>query len=441
MSPRFLLFAGLVAVLCSSEDQASARPRRFLRPTCPVRVEAPRVPVVVGNRAFEVTTGQEANGGLTQVIYPVADLVVPIPSPPIDNLEPQPEGTSKLGKLSAPAGQTMENELIKLVINSIAPSTWSGSGGKGTIEYFPLGMCFVVSQTAEIQEEVNDLLTALRRLHEVLVAVEVRFVLTAPDAFDRACKDLKLTLHEEKDASAASQGEWTVAPKGKRATASLDSKQVYRLLDQLQGDRSSSLTQTPTHTLYNGESRIMECTERDFFITRISIVANGDDVYFAPENRPFTTGLRLGLRPVVAADFTSVRLEMNGSWCQRAGVTEYQPVQMPLKRKEADGDQANECFTMFLAKPKFCTAPLKKIVAIPDGSTFLLHCGSIPTEVTHHEWLCPPYWLLTGEPLKTFDERAFLLLVTPHIIVNEACERSTRLGRVTGVRVHGGVGP
>src|SRR5262249_2809032 len=80
---------------------------------------------------------------------------------------------------------TTEAELIKLITSTIQPNTWSESGGPGTIDYFPLTMSLVINQTADIQEQITDLLAALRRLQDQEVSVEVRFITVAEEFFER----------------------------------------------------------------------------------------------------------------------------------------------------------------------------------------------------------------------------------------------------------------
>ena len=62
---------------------------------------------------------------------------------------------------------TIEHLIINLITNTISPDTWESSGGQGRIQYFPLGHALVVSQIQEVQEEVQALLNALRRLQDI----------------------------------------------------------------------------------------------------------------------------------------------------------------------------------------------------------------------------------------------------------------------------------
>src|SRR5262249_54963884 len=61
-------------------------------------------------------------------------------------------------------GQSIEELLIRTITHTIAPDSWAEVGGKGTIQYFPLGLALVINQTQDIQEQIVELLSALRRL-------------------------------------------------------------------------------------------------------------------------------------------------------------------------------------------------------------------------------------------------------------------------------------
>src|SRR5207302_5735986 len=79
-------------------------------------------------------------------------------------------------------GQTIEDVLINLIKSTISPDSWKDVGGEGTINYYPIGLALVVNQTQDIQEQVADLLAALRRLQELEVAIEMRMI-TVSEAF------------------------------------------------------------------------------------------------------------------------------------------------------------------------------------------------------------------------------------------------------------------
>jgi hypothetical protein len=94
---------------------------------------------VIKDEVLVITTEKVARGKLQTHVFAVADLL---------NDERDPES------------------VMKLITGTIDPRTWAEVGGPGTIDFYPLGKAIVVNQTADVQEQVADLLQALRRLDE-----------------------------------------------------------------------------------------------------------------------------------------------------------------------------------------------------------------------------------------------------------------------------------
>jgi hypothetical protein len=53
--------------------------------------------------------------------------------------------------------------LMRVLTNTIDPSSWKEMGGEGSMEYYAEGGCLVIRQTPEAQQQVRDLLDMLRR--------------------------------------------------------------------------------------------------------------------------------------------------------------------------------------------------------------------------------------------------------------------------------------
>jgi general secretion pathway protein D len=88
--------------------------------------------------------------------------------------------TPSLGKTGG--GQADFQSLIELIQQTVAPTTWNTVGGPGAVMPFQTNLSLVVSQTQEVHEEIGDLLDQLRRLQDLQVTIEVRFI-TLDDAF------------------------------------------------------------------------------------------------------------------------------------------------------------------------------------------------------------------------------------------------------------------
>ncbi|GEM_PF-5528232 len=452
MFPRILLFAGLIAMLVGVVDPAMARPRRR---------------AVAQEQPMSVETKPTAIEPMKQVMYPVADLVVPIPSRP--NLDVEPLPGPRTGKVlasvesevwevpaSAPAksgqpvataatqaipkkmaaggtglpallpGQTTENLLIDLLKNTVAQDSWQDKGGRGTVQFYPLGMSLVVNQTPSVHEEVQALLSALRRLYDIEAAVEVRVVTATPAAFGRACKQMELTRSLEKD-NPASEGKRTIAPKGKRWTTFLDKDQTRQLLTLLQEDRSTTVVQAPKITAFNGQIVALQCTDDRFLLTRLEVVVDqhNDHAYYIPTILPWETGLSMGMQSVVSADHQSVRVQMKGYWCQLAGPVALQPVYIPIKSKNEQGKEETTPSQVFLQSPTFAQVKLDETLNIPDGGTALVSCGVVPMEVERDDLVARICKLCGGERKTTSADRHVFVMITSRVIINDEQELIT----------------
>ena len=192
---------------------------------------------VIRDEVLKITSPQLVQGEVYSVSYPVADLVIPIPNFSSDNLGitgalqdgydrmspmrakveigPTPAGITNgmgtspttstgssnpnvLGQLQGGSvgggssavpslagtggGQADFQSLIELITQTVGPTTWNTVGGPGAVMPFQTNLSLVVSQTQEIHEEIADLLDQLRRLQDLQVTIEVRFI-TLDDAF------------------------------------------------------------------------------------------------------------------------------------------------------------------------------------------------------------------------------------------------------------------
>lgn len=77
------------------------------------------------------------------------------------------------------------DSLIDLIVSTVRPTTWDDVGGPGSIAPFETNLSLVVSQTQEVHEELADLLEQLRRLQDLQVTIEVRFITLNDNFFER----------------------------------------------------------------------------------------------------------------------------------------------------------------------------------------------------------------------------------------------------------------
>ncbi len=346
-------------------------------------------------------------------VYPVADLVIPVG----DHIALWPSGATKPASCAAPTGapmrQTCHEQLIKLITSTVAPQSWVESGGCGTIDYFPIGMALAVNQPAGVQEQVADLLEALRRLQDVEVAVEVRVVTVADSIFEPLCKS------------------WPITTSGPPKT--LSTEQVARLLEEVQSDRRTDVVQAPKLTVFNGQESTITCVDEQPYVTELQCVAvNGQRVY-VPKTEKLATGFRMTVRPTVTPDRKSVIVQLDAEQRELAE----NPVPLfpvtafitPILEGSAQGQPIP--FTQFIQQPKIVTRRVTQALGLADGSTALLYGGR--AQITYSSTDSVPVLgdiPFLGDLFKTKMQYScanhLLLMVTPRVIINsEESERST----------------
>jgi hypothetical protein len=98
-----------------------------------------------------------------QLAYAVRDGVLVISTPAVCAGRPM----RKVYPVSKLLGRDANGEvLIRLITRTIKPATWDVRGGSGTVDYYPVGRALVVTQTPDVQEQVEDFLASLRALAE-----------------------------------------------------------------------------------------------------------------------------------------------------------------------------------------------------------------------------------------------------------------------------------
>ena len=208
---------------------------------------------IVKDEVLKVTSPRLVKGEVYAVTYPVADLVLPIPNFSSDGLGitgalrdgysqvalrnalavqvgPPPAGVNAaapraaadasldsaslaqlqlggggppvtgstpsipFGPPSIGGGQQNFQPLIDLIQSTVAPDTWDTTGGPGAIRPFETNLSLVVSQTQEVHEEIANLLEQLRRLQDLQVTIEVRFITLADTFFERIGVDFDFNI-------------------------------------------------------------------------------------------------------------------------------------------------------------------------------------------------------------------------------------------------------
>lgn len=95
------------------------------------------------------------------------------------------------------------DNLIDLITQTVSPTSWDHNGGKGNIAASPTNLSLVVSQTQEVHEEIVDLLEQLRRMQDLQVTIEVRFITLTDSFFERIGVDFDFNIAQNNGNPAA----------------------------------------------------------------------------------------------------------------------------------------------------------------------------------------------------------------------------------------------
>ena len=249
------------------------------------------------------------------------------------------------------------DSLIELITGTLSPTSWDSAGGTGTIQPFEPNLSLVVTQTQEVHEQIKYLLEQLRRLQDLQVTIEVRFITLTDNFFERIGVSFDFDINTRtggKGVSIVSSsnsivGATTTNPNsamtvglnspttfssdlgipftqnsyglavpqfgGFDATAGaslgfaiLSDIEAYFFINAAQGDKRSNVLQAPKVTLFNGQqAMVMDQSQTPFVISVIPVV--GD---FAAAQQPviivLSEGTFMTVQAVVSSDRRFVRL-------------------------------------------------------------------------------------------------------------------------------------
>jgi general secretion pathway protein D len=452
-------------------------------------LEPLRMNYVIANDVLKVTSSELTAGNVYTKSYPVADLIIPIPnfvpdgreginaaleqgyrragyggpigfgvggaptvvvadagrsatpvnpvaqaqffdrpnSPPVSGVPQQINfGPGGLGGGS----QADFDPLIDLITATIAPQTWDTVGGPGSIQPFETNLTLVVSQTQEVHEQIADLLQQLRRLQDLQVTIEVRFINLSDNFFERIGIDFDFNIDDNftgpfvpinQDSGPSAvigldpaipltptanldlqfrQGSFQAtvpnipgvgfdpANAGTFGFAILSDIEAFFVIQAAQGDTRSNILQAPKVTLFNGQTAFISDTSQRPFVTSIIPVV-GD---FAAAQQPvivvLSEGTQLSVQGVVSSDRRFVRLTIVPFFSTIGNVEEFTFTGSKTTKttssssaakkgddedessKEADTEVSEEGTTVQL--PTFSFVTVTTTVSVPDGGTVLL---------------------------------------------------------------------
>jgi len=454
---------------------------------------------VIKDEVLKVTSEDARRGEVYQVIYPVGDLVIPIPNfapsgregingafreayermgfsgaaggPGLGGAGPITLATNEQGAGSSfaanagvlaqmqqrpgfpifgsgststgaqqnipfgPGGlkggqQADFDSLIDLITSTIEQESWTDKGGQGSISPFNTNLSLVISQTQEVHEKIADLLQQLRRLQDLQVTIEVRFITLEDDFFEKMGMDFDFniptaTTVPNPPPSNPSPGPPSFGPlrpsavvglqqnsqltplediqfrqnsfgvtppfggfdAGSAATfgfAVLSDIQAFFVIQAAQGDTRSNILQAPKVTLFNGQQASIADQTQVPFVTSVIPVVGDFAAALQPVIVVLSQGTSLTVQAVVSNDRRFVRLTVVPFFSQIGDVNTFtfngssSTTKKSSDSKSGDSDSSTSAEDdssstgTTVQLPQFSFVTVTTTVSVPDGGTVLL---------------------------------------------------------------------
>lgn len=329
------------------------------------------------------------------------------------------------GAIGGGAAMADFDTLMNLIQQTIDPDSWLANGGTSTILPYPSNLSLVVSAPQTTHEKITDLLESLRRLQDLQVTIEVKFITLNDNFFERIGVDFDLRIDDNvRQLPQDDQGPSTtvglsgnfIAGKPVPFTADLDvaltqdgytsaipafggfdsaagaslgfailsDLEMFFFMNAAQGDQRTNVLQAPRVTMFDGQfASINDTIQRPFVTSLIPVV--GD---FAVAQQPvivvLNEGTILNVQATVSQDKRSVRLTLNPSFSQIDRVDTFtfegtQTSKTGTNVLDPDGNLTgttddNETIITgtTVQQPSFASTSISTTVSVPDGGTILL---------------------------------------------------------------------
>ncbi|PHS02893.1 MAG: general secretion pathway protein GspD [Blastopirellula sp.] len=404
--------------------------------------------------------------------------------------QPQGMGFGSGGGMGGGMGGNVQPDfdaLIELISSTIEPESWEELGGPGAIKEFDTNLSLVISQTQEVHDKITDLLEQLRRLQDLQVTIEVRFITLNDNFFERIGVDFDFDIKDntvgpgtnrDNDGSPSvtfgldNQGDPTsdfdlsfaqntfgntipsIGGFGAGAGnvgatfgfAMLSDIEAFFVMQAAQGDLRSNVMQAPKVTLFNGQvANVSDTTQRPFVTSVIPVV--GD---FAAAQQPvivvLNEGTSLSVQAVVSPDRRFVRLTLVPFFSTIGNVEEFTFEGTTTSRTDTssvnpdatDGGESGEIIETTTSgstvqQPEFSFITVRTTVSVPDGGTVLL--GGIKRLSEERRERGIPVMSKIPYINRLFrnvgigrETQSLMMMVTPRIIIQEEEEENLGLG-------------
>lgn len=385
-----------------------------------------------------------------------------------------PRAPGAIGQLGGPGGAAIADfdSLINLIQTTIEPDTWDLLGGPSTMQEYRANLTLVVSTTTDVHEQIADLLASLRRLQNLQVTIEVRFITLSDSFYERIGVDFDIEFDDNVTelplddrgpsvqvglsgpnglltsdldvqfsqgtfgAATPTFGNFVAGQGGQIGFAILSDIEAFFFLEAAQGDSRSNVMQAPKVTMFDGQiANVSDFTQRPF-VTGIVPVVGDFAVAQQPVIAVLSEGTQLNVQAVVSNDKRFVRLTLIPMFTQ---INEVETFTYEGSRRTTNSRETRDPATgeptenedgetivvgTTVQQPSFSVTSISTTVSVPDGGTILLG-GIKRLRENRNEFGVP---MLSKIPYvnRLFrnvgigrEATSLMMMVTPRIIIQE----------------------
>ena len=371
------------------------------------------------------------------------------------------------------------DSLIDLIQTTVSPDTWDALGGPSTMREYSQNLSLVISTTSDVHDQIADLLESLRRLQNLQITIEVRFI-TLSDSFAEQIgvdfdfqvddqnnlpfpdedgggsitigadaggiptADLDITFNNTAfDLAAPAFGGANLGAPATLGFSILSDIEAFFFIQAIQTDNRTNVMQAPKVTLFDGQIATISDFSQRPFVTSITPVVGDFAVAQQPVIVVLNEGTQLNVQGIVSDDKRFVRLTLvpffsqigdvdtftyEGSRTTRSTSTDEEDTNgdgVVDASDAVDTDTEEDVISGTTVQlPTFAFTTVSTTVSVPDGGTILL--GGIKRLAESRAERGVPMLSKIPYLSRLFknvsvgrDARSLMLMVTPRIIIQE----------------------
>ena len=360
--------------------------------------------------------------------------------------------------------------LIDLIQTTVSPDTWEALGGPSTMREYAQNLSLVISTTSEVHDQITELLESLRRLQNLQVTIEVRFITLSDQFFEQIGVNFTASLDDNVNRLPPEDGGPSVtvgfdgvsglptndfdiklqnsngvtptitgfdANAGARiGFAILSDIEAFFFLQAAQGDSRNNVLQAPKVTLFDGQLATISDVNQRPFVTSITPVVGDFAVAQQPVIVVLNEGTQLNVQAIVSDDKRFVRLTLVPFFSQigavdtftfegrRRRTTTSQQIDPATGEPIQDDEEEDVVEGTTVQLPQFAFTSVSTTVSVPDGGTILLGGIKRLSEGRAERGVpilskIPYISRLFRNVAISRDASSLMLMVTPRIIIQE----------------------